>query len=661
MKKYFTKWSMAIALGLGLSTNLAASYQVETIAGSSSDADDVDGRGNAARFSLPQMLSIDSSGNLYVPDVNRSLSWEQYYPIRKITTSGSVYNVSTLGYVSHGLDFPATTTTLYKGNILVADSFGSIGIIDEHGNKADIRSGSWGYNAANFVVDAGDNIYFTDSGQNYVGLITSTGAVSTFVNGLNAPQGITMDTFGNLYVTNSGDNTIKKITPTGTISTIAGISGSSGSVDGDGLTAATFNNPLGIAIDASGNLYVADQGNNTIRKLTNNAGTYSVSTIAGLAGSSGSSDGIGSAARFNAPTGLAVDVLGYIYVSDTNNNTIRKLFCSVEVDFTTGAHFSGPVTGEIKFVGNDSDAVCTFDGSATQNVQVTKGKISMSSSAPIATGAYMHLNGGNLIVTTGGNVASLAMDQDGALEVQTTDAVNLTHLIGSGELAIESVVNSLVTVTTDLSAETAGGINVNHGEFHVNNGKTPVAPLKIANGVDLRLTSGQVSSSLTVDTGGVVAVDAGKKVGAALVETTTYSFDVDDGYFKSGSDVLPWPVNLTGFNSGPNDIAWAPVHPWNTSWASWWSTNDTTDQGLTYGGVPLTFWNITGDPLAAITGNFVYFFTDGDGLAAHPTISVPTDNDVALVGDVGMQGGSSINLGAGATWARNITVFPATA
>ena len=117
------------------------------------------------------------------------------------------------------------------------------------------------------------------------------------------------------------NNTIRKITSAAVVRTFAGSIVSPGNVDGTGV-AARFNNPSGIAMDNAGNFYVADAGNDTIRQITS-AG--SVSTIAGSAGNPGGADGSGSNARFNGPNGTAVDASGNIYIADYSNNTVRLL------------------------------------------------------------------------------------------------------------------------------------------------------------------------------------------------------------------------------------------------------------------------------------------------------------------------------------------------
>ena len=136
---------------------------------------------------------------------------------------------------------------------------------------------------------------------------------------LNSPTGVAVDSDGNMYVADATNNRIRKITPDGVITTLAG-SGAATFVNGNG-TAATFNHPTGIAIDKQGNLFVADSLNNAIRKITQGG---DVTTYAGT-GQPGYTEGPGSTAQFKGPAGIAVDTAGNVYVADAGNERIRKI------------------------------------------------------------------------------------------------------------------------------------------------------------------------------------------------------------------------------------------------------------------------------------------------------------------------------------------------
>jgi (2Fe-2S) ferredoxin len=149
------------------------------------------------------------------------------------------------------------------------------------------------------------------------GNVDGTGAAAEFYN----PSGLAMDSSGNIYVADSTDQTIRMITPGGVVTTVAGTAYVAGYTDATG-TSAQFNDPQSIAVDSSGNLYVADEGNNVIRKITMPGGT--VSTFAGT-GVAGYNDGAGNVAQFNSPAGIAVDKLNAVYVADESNDVIRKI------------------------------------------------------------------------------------------------------------------------------------------------------------------------------------------------------------------------------------------------------------------------------------------------------------------------------------------------
>lgn len=167
--------------------------------------------------------------------------------------------------------------------------------------------------------------------------------VSTLVSqssgSLTYAEGVAADASGNLYVADMMAHVIRKVTPAGVVTTFAG-SGSQGSADGAG-TAASFNYPNSLTVDGSGNVYVADTSNNMIRKITP-AGV--VTTLAGST-SQGSTDGTGSAARFWMPSGLATDASGNVYVSDGNNNMIRKITPAGVVTTLAGSTTSGHADG----------------------------------------------------------------------------------------------------------------------------------------------------------------------------------------------------------------------------------------------------------------------------------------------------------------------------
>jgi len=195
---------------------------------------------------------------------------------------------------------------------------------------------------AGIAVDPNGNIFAAGGTSNTISKVTPSGTVtiiagssgqSGYVDGsgnlarFNNPTGVALDSAGNIYVSDTNNQLIRKITPTGTVSTIAGTYGQIGSNDGLGLNA-RFNYPQGIAVDGTGNLFIADSLNSTIREITP-AGT--VLTFAGLAGQTGSVDGIGGAARFSNPTAVAIDPAGIVFVLDSGNYSLRKISSSGKV------------------------------------------------------------------------------------------------------------------------------------------------------------------------------------------------------------------------------------------------------------------------------------------------------------------------------------------
>jgi sugar lactone lactonase YvrE len=146
-------------------------------------------------------------------------------------------------------------------------------------------------------------------------------------------EGIAADGNGNLYVAERNSSTIRKITPQAVVTTIAGAAGATGNADGAGAFA-RFDQPRRLAADQDGNVYVADTGNSTIRRVSSEG---AVTTVAGRAGVCGSADGNGGGARFCAPQGIALDRHGNLYVTDTFNHTVRRVDAAGAVTTVAGA------------------------------------------------------------------------------------------------------------------------------------------------------------------------------------------------------------------------------------------------------------------------------------------------------------------------------------
>ena len=338
-----TRSAYLAALGI-VATTVAQPLAVTTIAGQAGVRGSGDGPGVTARFFGPSGLSADGVGGVYVVDSLNNT-------VRRITASGVV-------------------TTIAGGEINEITALPTRGYADGTGRSALFSTGfavtssatgpliAANYGALTMALDSQGNLYAADTLNHVIRKISSAGAVTTLagspgtsgsVNGVggnaqfSSPYGVAVDSAGNVYVADAGNNTLRKITPGGSVSTFAGRDGSNaGNLDGNGADA-RFNSPSGVTIDRAGNVYVADTNNHTIRKISS-AGT--VTTLAGAAGNKGSSDGIGLKARFNGPTGIAVDSAGTVFVADTVNGTIRRITAAGVVSTIAGlAGSSGAVDG----------------------------------------------------------------------------------------------------------------------------------------------------------------------------------------------------------------------------------------------------------------------------------------------------------------------------
>jgi sugar lactone lactonase YvrE len=336
--------------------------QVTTLAGVVGKSEMLNGPAATARFNRPTGVARDSAGNLYVAD---------HIMVRKIAVDGTVSTLAGWPVLPHINPPPIFTGTFgltldATGNVYVAAYIGTsnygLARITPDGTVSNLFVGvnDW---PSGVALDAAGKVFFSTSASGNregVSILSPAGTPTPFVGGgfagaadgtgtaasFSAPLGLKFAANGNLYVADSDNNLIRVVTPAGNVSTLAGVPPPSGPnpgwsagilVDGTG-SAARFWNPSDVALDSAGNAYVADTGNNAIRKITPAGET---TTVAGLyPASRGRVDGLGAAARFATPWGVAVGPAGELYVADSGNYLIRRIDPTGAV--TTFATLAGP-------------------------------------------------------------------------------------------------------------------------------------------------------------------------------------------------------------------------------------------------------------------------------------------------------------------------------
>ncbi|WP_295672856.1 NHL repeat-containing protein [uncultured Mucilaginibacter sp.] len=344
MKKNLLFLSAAITFVMACNKN--KNIEVTTYAGSGAIGA-VNGKSTEASFSNLMGLAIDSAGNIYVADSRNNM-------IRKISADGVVSTLAGSGNqgsadgkgVAASFFFPAALTVDTHGVVYVADTHNSmIRKITPDGNVTTLAGRPDAAtkdhpgamvrfdNPYGIAVDKNGNVFVSDWDKDQVKKVSPDGKVSVYAGtgdrglkdgpAVNAsfylPEGIALDQKGNLYVADTYNNLIRKISPEGIVSTLAGKI-KRGSANGKGA-AASFSHPDGIAVDKKGNVYVADVGNNKIRKITPDG---IVSDFAGT-GKRGADNGPANTATFYRPFGITIDNAGNLFVADYQNNLIRKI------------------------------------------------------------------------------------------------------------------------------------------------------------------------------------------------------------------------------------------------------------------------------------------------------------------------------------------------
>lgn len=358
---------------------------VKTVAGNNTQGYTGDGAAaTAAELNLPFGVFF-AGGNLYIADqVNNRL--------RVVASGGNINTLAGTGSVGYsGDNGKATLATLTtplgvvvdgSGNIYIADTGNnSVRKVDTSGNITTFAgnggqagyggdgsgaSGAYLNHPSGLAFDSSGNLYIADTSNNVIRkVIVSTGIINTVAGSggqigftgvnvpatkatLNNPGALALDSAGNLYIADTGNNAIRKVTPAGLITTFSGNGNPGFSGDGGPASLATLSHPKGIAVDSAGNVYISDTFNNRIRVVTPNG---VIKTIAGSAQGYTGDGGVAANAQFSNPAGICFDSSSNLYIADNNNQVIREISVSSSVGGTKPAITSGGVISASSFGG----------------------------------------------------------------------------------------------------------------------------------------------------------------------------------------------------------------------------------------------------------------------------------------------------------------------
>jgi sugar lactone lactonase YvrE len=422
---------------------------VTTLAGGGTGRPSVDGTGSNAQFDWPLGLAFDKQGNLFVADTRNETIRKGFtiYAPQVLTQPANqapsvVQNaaftvvaggIPSLSYSWQRLPAGATAWTALSDNTTFSGS------ATPTLNLTGLSLGMSGDQYRCVVANSYGSVTCTPAMLN----VSSTYWFSTiytiqtynFGNYIDEPAGIAVDSSGNVYVSVLTNSTILKITPAGAVTNFAGTAKVTGHADGIG-SQASFYGPMGMAIGSTGNLYVVDNGNSTIRMISPSG---VVTTLAGSPGQVGSSDGQGSAARFYYPQGLTLDAQGNVYVADSWNHTIRKVTPAGLVTTVAGTPgHAGAIDGPSASALFDVPAAVAFDGMGNLYVadsgdglmrKISPAGVVSTVPGPWGPGGQVAGWGGYNIQ---GGVAGLAADSAGNIYVANTALDSIEEISADG-------------------------------------------------------------------------------------------------------------------------------------------------------------------------------------------------------------------------------------
>ncbi len=294
------------------------SGNISTFAGTGTASSTGDGgAASSATLNFPEKLALDSSNNIYIGERGGNR-------VRKIDTSGNISTIAGLGPTAVGDGAAASSSSLNGPLGAAVDSSGNVYIADTAGHR--IRR-----------VDASTSNISTFAGTGTAGN-TGDGAAATSAL-LSSPSGVAVDASGNVYIADSGNNRVRRVDTSGNIAAFAGTGTAGNTGDGAAATSATLDTPIGVAVDASGNVYIADTDNRRVRRV-DTSGNIAAFAGTGTAGNTGDG-GAATSATLTGPRGVAADASGNVYIADTSHHRVRRVNTSGNIAAFAGTGTSG--------------------------------------------------------------------------------------------------------------------------------------------------------------------------------------------------------------------------------------------------------------------------------------------------------------------------------
>jgi len=622
---------------------ISASGTVTTLAGKSSSA--INGLGKAASMGSFYGVAIDSKGNTYFADSNN-------HAIRKVSSEGFVTSV--------------------------AGQPGAPGIADGVGANAQFDS------PRAIAIDSADNLYVCDYSNFTIRMITPAGIVSTFAgkprsfgyqDGTGGDvrfgelEGIAVDKNGNVYASDAGNSLIRKITPAGLVSTYAGVVRKTGYKNGpaaEALFDMHSNFSSGLAVDNAGNVYVADFQNGRIRRISTDK---IVSTFAGAGHVGDAANGVGEAAVIISPSGITIDKLGNLYVTDANWHNVLKITPQAVVTSIAGYYTGGMLTG----TGNDNGYIDgdglssvfntpvgiavdstgrlvvadwgnhalrvirpttlpaiapAFAALPTAQVVAAGGSITLSAAAAGESPTYQWFK--NSVTISGATKASLTITGAGKVD-DASYSVSATNSSGS----VTSTAVRLAVVSSVIITSTPGNVAIvanDRAQLNVSatgNGSLVYQWYQGATGVTTAPISGATAALFTTptlsvstnywvrvtDAGGIAVDSAAATVAVSATSPLAVTHAVmGPGYSGGGAVTVTNTITYTG--AAPSSISWSTLLP--TGWKYIGSGGSEGVARPAYERGDLLEWSWTTVPASPIT--FTYTLSVPAGTTADQVI-----------------------------------------